>query len=84
MEATVSLDGILTFINSLSLSSRNKRWLGEKLIESSEETCASDSNITSEMIKKHFGVWADDSAPEEIIRNIAESRLSSKRPLCLD
>ena len=30
---TISLDGIMTFLNTMSLSSQNKRWLGERLIE---------------------------------------------------
>lgn len=33
MEATVSLNGILSFIYSLSLGASNKQWLGERLIE---------------------------------------------------
>jgi len=34
MKATVSLDGIWGFLQSLSLSNSNKRWLAERLIES--------------------------------------------------
>jgi len=34
MRATVSLDGIWGFLQSLSLSNSNKRWLAERLIES--------------------------------------------------
>ena len=30
---TVPLDGIMTFLNSMSLSAQNKRWLGERLVE---------------------------------------------------
>ena len=30
---TVPLEGIMTFPNSMSLSTQNKRWLGEHLIE---------------------------------------------------
>ncbi len=33
MKATISLEGLLSFINGLSLSANNKRWLAEKLIE---------------------------------------------------
>ena len=33
MKATISLDGILAFLKSLSLSASNKEWLAEKLIE---------------------------------------------------
>ena len=30
---TISLEGIMSFLNSITLSSQNKRWLGEHLIE---------------------------------------------------
>ena len=33
MKATISLDGILAFLKSLSLSASNKEWLAETLIE---------------------------------------------------
>ncbi len=84
MEAIVNLDGILSFINSLALSSRNKRWLGEKLIEASEEGLANEKSLTSDMISKHFGVWDDNRTAEEIISSITESRMSTKEPLSLD
>lgn len=34
MKATISMDGIWGFLQSLSLSSNNKRWLAERLVES--------------------------------------------------
>lgn len=37
MKATVSLDGIWGFLQSLSLSANNKVWLADKLIESSQK-----------------------------------------------
>ena len=37
MKATISLDGLLAFINGLSLSADNKRWLAEKLIEEAQK-----------------------------------------------
>lgn len=37
MKASISLDGLLQFILSLSLSANNKRWLGEKLLEEAEK-----------------------------------------------
>ena len=43
MDATISLDGILSFINSLSLSANNKQWLGEKLLEEAKQEKAQQS-----------------------------------------
>ena len=37
MKATISLDGLWEFLQSLSLSTNNKKWLADKLIESSQE-----------------------------------------------
>lgn len=85
MNAIVTLDGILSFINSLSLSAQNKRWLGEKLIEASEVDCITHHrNVTSDMINKHFGAWDDSRAVEDIIGDIVESRMSTKKPLFID
>ena len=33
MKANVSMKGLLSLIDSFSLSAHNKRWLGERLIE---------------------------------------------------
>lgn len=37
MKATISLENVWGFIQSLSLSAKNKEWLAQKLIESSKE-----------------------------------------------
>ena len=37
MDVTVSLNNILDFINSMSLSASNKRWLASKLIEEADK-----------------------------------------------
>ncbi len=74
MKATVSLDGLLSFINSLSLSTGNKRWLGEKLIEEArkEETGAAVS------ASDFYGVWKNEDFPgldaDDMIREIKSSR----------
>ena len=33
MKATISLEGILSILNTFSLSTKNKQWLGEHLLE---------------------------------------------------
>ena len=38
MDATVSLESLWTFLQSLSLSDSKKEWLAEKLIESKENS----------------------------------------------
>ena len=49
MKATISLDGILAFLNSISLTAQNKRWLGEHLIEQArheQQTCDAQKEHT--------------------------------------
>lgn len=84
MRASVSLNGILAFINSLSLSAGNKQWLGEKLLEEAKREQAETTDRTDEMLDKHFGVWSDDRSAEEIISELKANRLSRKQPLNFD
>lgn len=73
MEAIVSLNGILAFIQSLSLSANNQRWLGEKLIETAGANTEEESYAT--FINKICGAWKDDErSTEEIIKDIRDSR----------
>ena len=56
MKATISLDGILAFIHSLSLSASNKRWLGEKLLEEARKEEAGEMTSAS----KFYGAWKEE------------------------
>ena len=47
---SLNMDSLLSFIHSLSLSTNNKRWLAEKLLEETREEVQ-----TKEMLDKHFG-----------------------------
>lgn len=84
MKSSVSLDGILSFINSLSLSAGNKQWLGERLLEEARKELAEGTDRTDEMLDKHFGAWSDDRSAEEIISDLKASRQSCKLPLNFD
>lgn len=37
MKATISLDGLLAYIQSMSLNAKSLKWLGNKLIETANE-----------------------------------------------
>ncbi len=84
MKATVSLDGILSFIHSLSLSTNNKKWLAEKLLEEVERENAQKDEYTEKMLNKHFGSWKDNRSAEQIIDDMRNSRSSIRKPLKLD
>jgi hypothetical protein len=61
MKATISLDGILAFLKSLSLSASNKEWLAEKLIEEArKEKKAAQSESYEDFINRMCGAWRDD------------------------
>lgn len=76
MDATISLNGILSFIQSLSLSARNQRWLGEKLIEGANAKSESVKEESYEtFINRMCGAWNDDErSTEEIVNDIRSSR----------
>lgn len=75
MKATISLDGILSFIRSLSLSASNKRWLGEKLIEEAQQEAAREKQSYADFIESLCGAWKDDPrTAEEITDEIRRSR----------
>lgn len=59
MKATISLDELLSFIDSLSLSASNKRWLGEKLIEKAQQETASKKQSYADFIESMCGAWKD-------------------------
>ncbi len=72
MNATVSLDGILTFLRSLSLSDNNKEWLAAKLIEDVKKDKASASTYAS-FINEMCGAWEDERSAEELVAEIRNS-----------
>ncbi len=73
MNALVSLDGILSFIHSLSLTASNKQWLGEKLLEEAKEERERQSY--ADFINGMCGAWKDDPrSAEEIADDIRSAR----------
>lgn len=75
MKAIISLDGILAFIHSLSLSASNKRWLGERLIEEARQEAAKEKQSYAEFIESMCGAWKDDPrTAEEISDEIRRTR----------
>lgn len=75
MKATISLDGILSFIHSLSLSASTKRWLGEKLIEEAQQEMNKEKQSYADFIESMCGAWKDDSrTAEEISDELRRTR----------
>ena len=73
MKATISLDSLLSFIHSLSLTAGNKRWLGERLIEEARQE--KEEQSYNDFINSMCGAWKDDShTTEEIADEIRRAR----------
>ncbi len=70
----VSLNNLWTYLQGLSLSASNQRWLGERLIEASvTKTASVDEAKKLEKLNSLFGAWND--ADGELMANaIRESR----------
>lgn len=84
MRTSISLNNILVFINSLSLSAGHKQWLGERLLDEAQRERTKETDNTDKMLNKHFGVWSDDRSTNEIVSDIYAERHSNKLPLFFD
>ncbi|MBQ7415352.1 MAG: hypothetical protein IJV09_07985 [Prevotella sp.] len=72
---TVSLNHLWSYLQGLSLSASNQRWLGERLIKASESHSATfEEDAKLEKLNALFGVWADTPDGEKIERSIMEAR----------
>lgn len=77
MKASISLDGLLQFILSLSLSANNKRWLGEKLLEEARKEVEAEE---SEFISKEEVLAGIDAG----LREMQERKRTGRRAKTLD
>lgn len=54
MNVTISMDSVLDFINSMSLSASNKEWLGKRLIEEANKETHVEQEGKSALSYKEF------------------------------
>lgn len=72
---SVSLNNLWMYLQGLSLTASNQRWLGERLLEASESSTPDSAEC--EKLKKLnalFGVWADTDDGEKIEHLVSEAR----------
>ena len=69
----ISLYKLWNYLQSLSLSARNQRWLGERLIEASTDRTISEESNKLEKLNALFGAWSGADG-ERIENAIRESR----------
>ena len=57
---TMALNNLWRYLQGLSLSASNQRWLGERLIEASAKHGATtEEDMKLEMLNSLFGAWND-------------------------
>ena len=71
---TIPLEGILTFLNSMTLSTQNKKWLGENLIE---QALHEQSQMEAE--KEHDHILKGLDAAFKEAKQAREGKLKSRQ-----
>ena len=71
----ISLNNLWSYLQGLSLTASNQRWLGEKLIEASAaNSTATEEEMKLKKLNSLFGVWANTSDGEKIEHIIMDAR----------
>jgi hypothetical protein len=78
---TISLNNLWSYLQGLSLTASNQRWLAEKLIEKSSTkimTSAEDTKLNK--LNALFGVWSgsDGEHIEEVVQNARKTDYERK------
>lgn len=72
----LAIDKLWGFLQSLSLTANNKRWLAERLMESAEEQTVITER-KKDSYKKSFGIWENDPEADLMEQAIKEGRKSA-------
>ena len=72
----VSLNNLWSYLQGLSLSASNQRWLGERVIEASaaHTTAANDEELKLKKLNELFGAWSGQDG-EQIEATVREAHL---------
>lgn len=75
MKATITLDGIWTFLQSLSLNNDNKRWLADKLLtDITSDKVNTQEELDDIRFRSLSGCWADSFEMDNVESLISQSR----------
>ncbi len=70
----ISLNNLWSYLQGLSLTASNQRWLGERLLEAStSRSTAAEEEIKLKKLNALFGVWSGKDG-ERIEKAIQEAR----------
>ena len=74
---TISLNNLWSYLQGLSLTASNQRWLAERLIAASTaHTIVQEESAKQKKLDALFGVWADSADGDRIEQAIKEARNS--------
>ncbi|MBP3227920.1 MAG: hypothetical protein J6M53_03930 [Bacteroidaceae bacterium] len=85
MNVTLSMDSVLNFLHSMSLTASNKRWLAEHLLNEAKAEVREESSpsaYTASMLNKYYGAWVGSETAEDTMLAIREHS-SSREPVAL-
>ncbi len=73
----VSLNNLWSYLQGLSLTASNQRWLGERLIEASaaHTTAVNEEELKLKKLNDLFGVWSGQDG-EQIEAAVREARVA--------
>lgn len=71
---TMAINNLWRFLQSLSMTANNKRWLAQRLLESAEISKTATSVDKQAAFEKSFGVWKNDPDADLMERVIKEGR----------
>lgn len=71
--ATVSVNSIWSFLQSMSLSASNEYWLADKLLQSASAKKASQ-NDKRQILANLYGAWANDPDADTMEKSIRDGR----------
>lgn len=75
---SLSINSLWTFLQSLSLTASNEKWLAERLYESAAAKSTAENIEKQKALESIFGSWDEDSDAKVMEQAISESRNCSK------
>lgn len=74
--ATLTVNNLWAFLQSLSLTASNEQWLAEKLYESAAKKRNTEDAAKVQILDNLFGAWDNSADTDAMEKTILESRNS--------
>ncbi|MBQ7671859.1 MAG: hypothetical protein IJS49_02135 [Paludibacteraceae bacterium] len=73
----IQMNNLWSYLNGMTLSLANRKWLAEKLLESSIEEKGKTSELDATLAKFHSD-WGGNGSAMEIAEDLRHSRINSR------